>query len=324
MTPPSAHAAPEPATATLDQVRQRLNELYGQSEVATEKYNAADEKARSHQKKVDALKGQVKLATQKETRLKSLLGAAARAQYRGAGVPAVAQFLLSSDPENALASAALARQAEHGASEKLEALETTRQGLRKRADKAAAELEGLRASRRDKDKNRAKIEDRIATARALESQLEKKDLRRIAELDKRADNRTQNEWVDTGVLNEVGTEASAAGRRAIAYASQQLGKPYVWGAEGPDSFDCSGLTSQAWLHAGVAIPRTSEEQWAQLKHVPVSRMRPGDLIIYYSDAHHVAIYTGGGKIIQAPRTGRPVYVSPAGSMPILGVVRPDA
>ncbi len=65
-------------------------------------------------------------------------------------------------------------------------------------------------------------------------------------------------------------------------------------------------------------------QWAQLKHVPVEDMRPGDLIIYFSDASHVAIYVGDGNIISAPRPGRYVYESPAASMQILGVVRPDA
>lgn len=65
-------------------------------------------------------------------------------------------------------------------------------------------------------------------------------------------------------------------------------------------------------------------QWAQLKHIPIVDMRPGDLIIYFSDASHVAIYVGRGNIISAPRPGRYVYESPAASMRILGVVRPDA
>lgn len=322
--PAPAHAAPDPGVATLDEVRQRLDGLYHQSEVATDKYNAADEKATAQQKKVDTLDGQVKRAGRKETRLKALLGAAARAQYRGGGLPAEVQFALAADPEHALEDAALAQQAQQGTQEQLTALEAVRKELRTRTDEATAELKDLRASRRTMAENRDKIEKRIAAARALESRLQKNELRRLAELEQQAAARAQAKWVGTGVLDEAGTKATAAGRKAIAYATKQLGKPYVWGAEGPDSFDCSGLTSQAWLHAGVAIPRTSEEQWARLKHVPVSQMRPGDLIIYFADASHVALYIGDGKIIQAPRPGRWVYVSPAGSMQILGVVRPDA
>ena len=112
-------------------------------------------------------------------------------------------------------------------------------------------------------------------------------------------------------------------RRLVSIRGEYSSTPFAL-LEGADSFDCSGLTSQAWLAAGVAIPHTSEMQWARLKHVPIDDMRPGDLSIHCSDACHVAIYIGGGDIISAPRPGRVVYVSPAASMQILGVVRPDA
>lgn len=321
---PTAHAAPDPHTATLDDVHHQLDDLYHQSEVTTEKYNAADEKATEQQKKVTVLNGGVRAAELKAARLESLVGAAARAQYRSGALPVEVQFALASDPEHALEDAGLAQQAQQGTQQKLTALQAARKDLRARTDEATEELTDLKASRRAMARSRDKIKARIAAARALESRLQETQLRRLAELERQDQAEDQAEWVGTGILNEVGTKASDAGRKAIEYATEQLGKPYVWGAEGPDSFDCSGLTSQAWLHAGVPIPRTSEEQWAQLKHVPITRMRPGDLIIYFSDASHVAVYIGDGKIIQAPRPGRWVYVSPAGSMEILGVVRPDA
>jgi cell wall-associated NlpC family hydrolase len=110
----------------------------------------------------------------------------------------------------------------------------------------------------------------------------------------------------------------------VKYATDQMGKPYEWGAEGPGSYDCSGLTSQAWASAGHGIPRTSQEQWKQLAHVGIKDMRPGDLIIYFDDASHVGMYVGDGAIVHAPRPGRTVTITGAGSMPILGVVRPDA
>ncbi|MEV6948888.1 NlpC/P60 family protein [Streptomyces sp. NPDC051172] len=319
-----ALAAPDPAPTTLDGVRKELDDLYHQAEVATDKYNAADEKAKAQQKKVETLNGRVNRAERQEARLKALLGAAARAQYRGGGLPAEVQFALAPDPRHALENAEVAEQAQQTTQDQLTRLEAIRKDLRKRTDQARAELSALRSSRRAMDENRDKIEKRIAEARALESRLKAKDRAHLAVLDKKAQDKSQADWVSTGILNEVGTKGSTAGRKAIAYATQQIGKPYVWGAEGPDSFDCSGLTSQAWLHAGITIPRTSELQWAQLPHVPVSQMRPGDLIIYFSDASHVAIYIGNGNIISAPRPGRDVYVSPAGSMQILGVVRPDA
>lgn len=116
--------------------------------------------------------------------------------------------------------------------------------------------------------------------------------------------------------------SASAGQRALRWALNQIGKPYVWGAEGPNSFDCSGLTSQAWAHAGRTIPRTSQEQWRRLPRISLSQLRPGDLVIYNKGASHVAIYAGGGQVVQAPRPGTTVRLSPLASNPVQGVVRP--
>lgn len=101
--------------------------------------------------------------------------------------------------------------------------------------------------------------------------------------------------------------------KAIDAAKDQLGKAYVWGAEGPDTFDCSGLMVWAWKKAGVTLPRTSQEQAKAGRGVPISKVEPGDLII--SDwgsgpASHVGMYLGGGKLIHAPRPGSTVKIVP--------------
>jgi cell wall-associated NlpC family hydrolase len=90
--------------------------------------------------------------------------------------------------------------------------------------------------------------------------------------------------------------------KAVAFAHNQLGKPYVWGATGPGSFDCSGLVQAAWSSAGVAIPRTTYAQWAALPHVAMSSIQPGDLI-FFDGIGHVAIYVGNNMIIDAPQPG---------------------
>ncbi|MEU9571385.1 NlpC/P60 family protein [Streptomyces massasporeus] len=119
------------------------------------------------------------------------------------------------------------------------------------------------------------------------------------------------------------TTPSPEGRRAVRYAVRQLGKPYEWGAEGPRTYDCSGLTSQAWAEAGTPIPRTSQEQWKRLERIPLDELRPGDLVVYFPKATHVALYLGDGMVVQAPRPGAKVKVSPIAANPILGAVRPD-
>jgi cell wall-associated NlpC family hydrolase len=117
---------------------------------------------------------------------------------------------------------------------------------------------------------------------------------------------------------------------AIAAGRTRLGMPYVWGATGPSSFDCSGLTQWAYRRAGVSIPRTSREQYAGLPKVPLSQLAPGDLFFYATDVHdpstihHVGMYLGAGLSLYAPRTGSNVKIGPVGYGRILGAVRPSA
>ncbi len=87
----------------------------------------------------------------------------------------------------------------------------------------------------------------------------------------------------------------------IAYAKAQLGKPYSWGADGPNSFDCSGLTLRAWQQAGVNLPHSSRIQATM--GTPVSTPAPGDLVFFYSPVSHVGIYIGGGMMVAAPSSG---------------------
>jgi cell wall-associated NlpC family hydrolase len=117
----------------------------------------------------------------------------------------------------------------------------------------------------------------------------------------------------------------ARAARAVAFALAQRGKPYRWGAEGPDAFDCSGLTWAAWRAAGVTIPRTAAGQLADLPRVR-GRLQLGDLVIYRTDGpsrRHVAMVVGRGRIVEALGRGTPVRVtSIRGGW--LGAVRPGA
>jgi cell wall-associated NlpC family hydrolase len=110
--------------------------------------------------------------------------------------------------------------------------------------------------------------------------------------------------------------------KAISAAYSELGRPYVWGATGPDEFDCSGLTQHVWASAGVMLPRTSQEQANAGEGVPLSDIRPGDLVIYYAGDTHVGLYVGQGLVIHAPRPGSFVQFAPVDSMPIDKIVRP--
>ena len=90
---------------------------------------------------------------------------------------------------------------------------------------------------------------------------------------------------------------------AISWAQAELGKPYVWGGSGPDSFDCSGLTAWAWGHAGRPLPHSSEQQYYGSTHISVAQLQPGDLVFWGMPPHHVGLYVGGGRMINALHSG---------------------
>ncbi len=110
--------------------------------------------------------------------------------------------------------------------------------------------------------------------------------------------------------------------KAVATARAQLGKPYEWGAAGPGSFDCSGLTMYAWDAAGVALPHSSRAQFSSLPHVARSKIQPGDLLFYGNPIHHVGIYEGGGIMINAPETGENVRRDSINRSDYVGAARP--
>jgi cell wall-associated NlpC family hydrolase len=324
-TPSSSSPSPTAVSnQELEEVRAKLEKLYHSAAVATDEYNAAEEAAEKQSAEIVSLAKKIVKGQERLAELKERAGAAAAAQYRSGGLPDEAHLMLSDDPGAFLDGTGRVLQGQRATKGLLAEMTRTQQDLEQYAKDASAQWQKLEAGRKAKAAAQKKIEKQIKAAEQLESQLEKEERERLAELEEAAARKAQTDWLDSGVLKDIKGEASEAGRKAVEYATAQLGKRYEWGAEGPETYDCSGLTSQAWASAGSGIPRTSQEQWKQLERVDIKDMRPGDLIIYNADASHVALYIGDGAIIHAPRPGRTVTVAGAGSMPILGVVRPDA
>ncbi|MEU9186834.1 NlpC/P60 family protein [Streptomyces sp. NPDC048484] len=321
-SPPLTPRATPASNKDIEAVRKKLDALYHDAAVATDAYNLAEERTEKQSTQIVELAREIVEGKARLDELKERTGAAARAQYRGGGLPDEAQLMLSDDPEDFLAGAGRARQGAQATKGLLAEMKRTQQDLEQYARDAAAQWKKLEANREAKAKAKKKVKEQIAAAEKVESELQKEEKQRLAKLEQRAAYKAQTAWLGSGVLDDISGEASAQGKKAVEYATAQIGKPYEWGAEGPKTFDCSGLTSQAWAAAGQGIPRTSQEQWKQLDRVTVENMLPGDLIIYNSDASHVAMYIGDGAMIHAPRPGRTVTIAGAGSMPILGVVRP--
>ncbi|MGV9775549.1 C40 family peptidase [Streptosporangium sp. NPDC003464] len=116
-------------------------------------------------------------------------------------------------------------------------------------------------------------------------------------------------------------------KTALTAAISKLGRPYVWGAEGPDTFDCSGLVQWAYAQAGIKVPRVTHQQFVAGPQIPLSQAQPGDLLFWRHDptnpsyVSHVAIYWGGGKMLHAPRTGDVVKLVPVSTRNFAGAVR---
>ncbi|MGC1211182.1 MAG: C40 family peptidase [Micromonospora sp.] len=115
---------------------------------------------------------------------------------------------------------------------------------------------------------------------------------------------------------------TGSGGVAAKVACKQIGKPYVWAANGPDSFDCSGLTQYAWAAAGVQLAHYTGDQWTAGVAVSKDNLRTGDLVFFYSDHHHMGIYVGNGLIVHAPHTGDVVRMAQMSYMPYSGARRP--
>ncbi|MFR9778292.1 NlpC/P60 family protein [Micromonospora sp. MS34] len=115
---------------------------------------------------------------------------------------------------------------------------------------------------------------------------------------------------------------TGSGGVAAKTACKQIGKPYVWAADGPDSFDCSGLTQYAWAAAGVQLAHYTGDQWTSGVAVSKANLRTGDLVFFYSDHHHVGVYVGNGLIVHAPHTGDVVRMAQLANMPYSGARRP--
>ncbi|WP_189854583.1 C40 family peptidase [Streptomyces poonensis] len=307
-----------------------LRRLYRKAEAATEAYNAAEEDLAGQRAEVRRLDREL---TEARLLLRDSRGAAgrlARQQYRSrTDLSPYLRLLLARDPRRALDEGQVIRrvsQERAGTVERLADGERRADALARAARRALDEQLSLAGRRKEK---RDDVRERLREVEELLASLSDEELGAIAALEREETAGAQHEFLASGALGAPGDAPddvrppTRSGAAALRYAVEQIGKPYAWGAEGPDAYDCSGLTSRAWAHAARPVPRTSQEQWGRLPRVPLDRLRPGDLVVYFPEATHVALYLGGGLVVHAPRPGARVKVSPVAANPVLGAVRPD-
>ncbi|MFG2328984.1 NlpC/P60 family protein [Streptomyces sp. NPDC048604] len=311
------------APSSLSQLLTRLRTLYQEAGAATETFNATAEELKVRTAETKAVTARLTAARTALARSRDDAGRLAREQYQGSSeFSSYLRVLLARNPQQALDQGHLMERAARGRAATIARLaggEKQADALATASRKALDRQQVLTARQK---KARDTVETKLKEVQRLLAGLSPQELTALSELERRGTAGAQRELLGSGVLDGPRTP-SREGGEALRFAVAQIGKPYVWGAEGPESYDCSGLTQQAWASAGREVPRTSQEQWRTLPKVPLRELRPGDLVVYFPGAMHVAIYLGEGLVVQAPRPGGKVKVSPIAANPLLGAVRPD-
>lgn len=312
LLPHQAAAAPAPRPS-VEEVRTRVDELHRQAGTATQAYDAAAGRTAEQRALLSALMDQIAGTTQKLNEARRLLGSYAADRYRGAGgLGGTATLLLSDDPQAFFAQTHLLNRL--GGREDALLTQYTRAraetaGKRREAAVVVGELERAQEELRGR---KQEVQTRLSEANTLLARLTAPERARAL---------APRGPAASGPLPSDAA-ASAAGGEAVAFARAQLGKPYVWGATGPRSYDCSGLTQAAWRAAGITLPRTTWDQVKAAPRIATKNLRPGDLVFFYADISHVGIYIGGGRMIHAPRPGTSVREDSVYYQPIYGSVRP--
>ncbi|MER6224771.1 NlpC/P60 family protein [Streptomyces sp900105755] len=307
-------AVPASAAPHAD-ARAEVDRLYQQAEEATQAYDKADERAGALRREVNESQDRIARQQQRVNTLREALGSLAGAQYRSGGLDPTVALLFSDDPQDYLDRASLLDRVDARQAGQLRRLQAALRELAQERAEAAGNLVELEKSRKAVAVHKAVVERKLAKARRLLNAMPAVD--RVAfEHASRGDDRADLPDLSGAAVPDARAAA------AIAAARSALGKPYVWGANGPSGFDCSGLMQWSYAHAGIQLPRTSQEQRYAGHQVPLSQVQPGDLVVYRSDASHVGMYVGNGQVIHAPYPGAPVRYDPVGMMPVSSVTRP--
>ncbi|TDB81280.1 peptidoglycan endopeptidase [Micromonospora sp. KC721] len=290
-----AHAAPTP-----EEIEAAIDKQWEQLEPTIEQYNKVRAQLKKDRKKAEELQKKIEpLALQTELAL-NRVGDMASRYYMTGPSQEIGALLVNVKPGTL--------------TEQLTYLDRLAAQERK-------ELQVVIDARAKFDAEKQKLDALIAQEVEQERELAAKKNQINAEI-KRLQASMPKTTVKVSGCPTINGVVSSAARTAIQVACQQVGDPYVWGATGPNAFDCSGLTQFAYKAAGISLTHFTGAQWNEGKAIPRSEARPGDLVFFFSDLHHVGLYLGGDLMVHAPRAGKPVQVANINNMPVAGFRRP--
>jgi peptidoglycan DL-endopeptidase CwlO len=301
-----AGASPARAEPSVSEIEKQIDEAWNKLEPVIEKHNAAREELAAKRTQAQALARRIKpLQLQIELAMAKVGDLAARA-YKGQQTSALTAILSSGSPDAFV--------------DQLELLDQFARRQHRDVQAVLDLKQKLAAQKQPLDQLVTELAQRTAELAAKKKQID-------AEIDRLQKLRLQVYETTTtlGSLRPAPCPSYYPGGgagKAVTFACSQIGKPYVWGADGPGSYDCSGLTMAAWARAGVDLPHNAAAQRREVPYIRRSELRPGDLVFYYSDLHHVAMYAGNGWIVHASRAGEPVKMRRMDAAPINSYGRP--
>jgi cell wall-associated NlpC family hydrolase len=300
------------AEPTVGDLQRQLRRLNGEADQAVERYLEAKLGLDQARASLSTMRQQVEVARGQLEDLKGLVSAQAANAYMF-GPADVALMLNPSNADDTLDRMQTLNLLAQRASDQLDDL-----GVAERAFQE--EMARLRKVERDREEQ----VKRLAAEKAKVDKLVRRTENLLSQLRQSGGAGAVN-GIDPGLpAGALGPLPSGGGAAAaVRYAYAQIGKPYVFGADGPGSFDCSGLTMMAWRQGGIALPHSAAAQYGIGRHVSRSELQPGDLIFRYSPISHVAMYVGGGMQIAATHTGSTVKLQSAFYGPIVGYSRPN-
>jgi cell wall-associated NlpC family hydrolase len=298
----AAHAEP-----TVDEIEKQIDAQWEQLEPVIEQYNKVHTQLKANQKKAAELEKKIQpLSLQADLAMLRIGSIASRYYMTGPGSDLNALLTTGSTTTFVDQLTILDRLAAQEHAQVADVMEAR--------DKYASEKE--------------KLDALIAQQKQQDTELAARKKKIDKEIDRLQDMREDAYGSSSsgGALRIGPCPAEYIGGKAgtaVKTACAQIGKPYQWGADGPGSFDCSGLTQYAWGRAGVGLSHHAATQWKEGAVVSRANARPGDLVFFYSDLHHVGMYVGNDLMVHAPRAGKPVQMSRIDTMPIMGFRRPS-
>jgi peptidoglycan DL-endopeptidase CwlO len=339
-----AAADPTPArdalVARAKRLQAKLDGQHAAVERLTEQLNATQERREQLQRSLDGLRGRQQLVQAELQAAQQKLNEQVRATYMQGPEWLLSELLGGSSPPDLLRRLPLQKAALQAQAGVVTEVSQRKAELDALNERAGAELAAAQLVQHRQTAERRELQTAIQGLRATLDGIDRRLAGYLEAEEARAEAARRAAWA--GYMAGVGSveswvRAGPAARAAVGWALGQLGDPYRWGAEGPDSFDCSGLTSSAYRAAGILIPRTSVAQWGGGPHPDVPALLPGDLVFYGDDPanpatiHHVGLYIGNGLMVHAPHTGAVVAVASiwrqgyAGAVRVVpGVARPGA